>query len=104
MREITNLFSADAIIQLADIQRLCAEHNLPQLARAAHKFKGACLTVGLSGCAQLCDLLEQQALSNEAVQISCAELTAHYPLALATLEQAVSTTNIMSNVRIAPQK
>ena len=94
MREITNLFSADAKIQLADLQRLCAENNNPQLARAAHKFKGACLTVGLRGCAQLCDLLEQQALSNEAVQISCAELTAHYPLALAALEQAVSTTNM----------
>jgi len=94
MRDITNIFSADAKHQLADIQRLCAENNHLLLARAAHKFKGACLTVGLRGCAQLCARLEQQAQSSEAANVTGAELAAHYPLALAALEQAVTAADI----------
>jgi HPt (histidine-containing phosphotransfer) domain-containing protein len=96
IRDITNLFRADANHQLTELQRLCADNNFPLLARAAHKLKGACLTVGLSGCAQLCHRIEKQALSHENAQATCAELTTYYPLALTALEQAVTAIDHIS--------
>ena len=90
IRQVTQVFCADAQNQLADIKRLCAERHYPPLARAAHKLKGACLIVGLSGCAQRCELLEQTALAQGDVETLYSQLRQQFPLGLKMLELAVT--------------
>jgi HPt (histidine-containing phosphotransfer) domain-containing protein len=90
IRQGTDAFRADAQNQFTDIERLCSELNYPQLARAAHKLKGACLIVGLVGCAQRCELLEQAALNQSDVKTLFSQLRQQLFPGLEQLGKAVA--------------
>lgn len=91
MGEVAGLFRADAVTQLADLVRLAGQGDTTKLARAAHKFKGACLTVGLNACASLADTIDRLAAKGDLASACQAvrELEQQFPTALATLDDAV---------------
>jgi CheY-like chemotaxis protein/HPt (histidine-containing phosphotransfer) domain-containing protein len=94
IRDIATLFRDDAKNQLIDLQNLHQQQDYPNLARAAHKFKGACLTVGLRHCAEICEALDHQSRHHDSKNIddSMRRLLASFPRALAALEHAANLT------------
>ncbi len=91
IREVAGIFKNDAMEQLQVILKLYEQKDYIHLARAAHKFKGACLTVGLLQCASICELLDQKAhaADSNAITILISQLRSCFPTALETLEKAV---------------
>jgi PAS domain S-box-containing protein len=87
IREVVELFRGDATSQIDDMGRLGAAGDLPRLARAAHKFKGACLTVGLRSCAKLAEIIDRAAVAGDLAeaQTALAQLQERFPSALAAL-------------------
>ncbi|HEX3135784.1 MAG TPA: response regulator, partial [Planctomycetota bacterium] len=94
MGEVAALFRADAATQLADLRRLADEGDTARLARAAHKFKGACLTVGLNACASLAEVMDHVAVTGDLASARQAldELELQFPSALAALAQSLDNT------------
>jgi two-component system, sensor histidine kinase and response regulator len=93
MGEVASLFRTDATTQLADLRRIADCSDSARLARAAHKFKGACLTVGLNACAGLADAIDHFAGTGDLASARQAlnELEQLFPAALATLSDAVNS-------------
>ena len=94
MGEVAELFRVDAVIQLADLRRLAADGDTVHLARAAHKFKGACLTVGLNTCASLAEAIDHLSVISDLTSAHQAleELEQQFPSALAALVQSLEKT------------
>ncbi len=94
MSEVADLFRVDATTQLADVRRLADAGDSAQLARAAHKFKGACLTVGLNACANLAEAIDHLSVIGDlgAARQALAELEEQFPSALAALAQSLDKT------------
>ena len=90
MTEVAELFRIDASAQLLDLRRLADLQDSARLARAAHKFKGACLTVGLNACAKLADLIDRSVHAGDmaAALQSIVELECQFPQALVALADA----------------
>jgi len=78
--------------RLAELRRVADSGDSPRLARAAHKFKGACLTVGLNACAGLAEAIDHLATGGDLVSArqALSELEQQFPAALATLRDAVN--------------
>ncbi len=91
MGEVAGLFRSDASAQLADLRRLAEAGDSARLARAAHKFKGACLTVGLNACAGMAEVIDDLAVCGDLTSARQVldELCIQFPAALATLSEAV---------------
>jgi CheY-like chemotaxis protein/HPt (histidine-containing phosphotransfer) domain-containing protein len=91
MDEIAGLFRVDAATQLAELRRLADDGDTARLARAAHKFKGACLTVGLNICANLAEIIDQEASGGDiaAARLELADLEQQFPAALAALARSL---------------
>ncbi|MBA3699610.1 MAG: PAS domain S-box protein [Planctomycetes bacterium] len=89
--EVAELFRVDATAQLTELHRLAADGDTVRLARAAHKFKGACLTVGLNACGGLAEVIDHLAVTGdlESARQALAELERQFPSALLRLEDVV---------------
>jgi CheY-like chemotaxis protein/HPt (histidine-containing phosphotransfer) domain-containing protein len=94
MGEVAGLFRVDAATQLNDLRRLADDGDTARLARAAHKFKGACLTVGLNACASLAEAIDHLAITGDlgSARQALAELEVQFPPALAALAQSLDKT------------
>ena len=92
MGEVAGLFRVDAATQLNDLRRWADDGDTVRLARAAHKFKGACLTVGLNACASLAEAIDHLAVTGDlgSARQALIELETQFPAALATLSDAVN--------------
>jgi two-component system, sensor histidine kinase and response regulator len=95
MSEVADLFRVDASMQLADVRQLADLGDSARLARAAHKFKGACLTVGLTACASKAEVIDRLAVNGDlgSARQALAELEQLFPSALAALAQSLDKTD-----------
>jgi HPt (histidine-containing phosphotransfer) domain-containing protein len=91
MGEVADLFRTDATTQLHELRRLMDANDATRIARGAHKFKGACLTVGLNACAALAEAIDHWASTSNLVSAreALVELETRFPLDLASLAEAV---------------
>ncbi len=90
MTEVAELFRLDASAQMLDLRRLTDQQEATRLARAAHKFKGACLTVGLNACAALADRIDRSASSGDltSAALAMSDLESQFPQGLIALAAA----------------
>jgi PAS domain S-box-containing protein len=90
MGEVAGLFRSDATAQLTELRRVMDANDAPRVARGAHKFKGACLTVGLNACAALAEAIDHLASSSNLASARQAleELEARFPADLTLLAEA----------------
>jgi two-component system, sensor histidine kinase and response regulator len=60
-KELVAVFASDSVQQIVQLQQCLTHNDLVALARAAHKFKGACLSMGFMRCVHLCEHIERAA-------------------------------------------
>jgi CheY-like chemotaxis protein/HPt (histidine-containing phosphotransfer) domain-containing protein len=89
-REVIAVFKKDSSLQLQNLRDWLAKKEAHKLARAAHKFKGACLAVGLMRCAHISAQLDQAAQQHNfsLCEELFTSLKLHYYSALVLVDQA----------------
>lgn len=73
---------------LADIRLHASNGNLPALAKAAHKLKGSCVSLGAEQMGDICRELQHKGETNDQNGVSglVAQLEALYPATLAAMQ------------------
>lgn len=88
---LITLFSSTTPDLLVEIQESATKQDLQTMAKAAHKLKGSCVSLGAEKMAELCKELQHKGENNDATDIKAmiTELTDSYPSTLAAMQSFV---------------